>query len=76
MDILPWIAPATSVVSAITAAVAVASSWRNRGAIQAVHVDINSRMSELLALTAKSSRAEGVAAGVAASIPDVVTPPG
>lgn len=67
MDILPWIGPVTGAVSALTATIAAVSSWRNRGAIQKVHIDINSRMSELIALTAKASRAEGVAAGVAAS---------
>lgn len=65
-DIMPWIAPITSVLSALAAAGAVLTSWRNRNAIQQVHVSINSRMDQLLAETAKASRAEGVVAGTTA----------
>jgi len=61
MDIFPWIGPITGAFSALTAAGAAVLSWRNKGAIQQVHVSINSRMDELLRVTAIASRAEGIA---------------
>lgn len=59
------IAPVSSAVAALAAVGAAVSSWRNRRAIQEVHISINSRMDTLLALTAKASHAEGVIEGVA-----------
>lgn len=41
------------------------SSRKNKAAIQLVHLQINSRMDELLAASKQASRAEGVVAGAA-----------
>jgi hypothetical protein len=62
-DILGMIGPISTGLTAIAAIGACLISWRNRSAIQDVHVSINSRMDELLRVTAQASRAEGVAEG-------------
>jgi hypothetical protein len=57
----------TSVISALAAIGAVYMSWRNSQKIQSVHVDINSRMDQLLAETKLSAHADGVEQGRAES---------
>jgi len=51
---------ATQIVTLITAALAFWASRKNKAAIHEIHVSINSRMDDLLKLTATASRAEGV----------------
>jgi hypothetical protein len=60
MDILPWIGPAASAIAAVSAVVAAVHSLQNKAAIQSVKIEIDGRMSEFIALTKKSSLAEGV----------------
>lgn len=50
----------TQVVTLATAGLAFWASRKNKTAIQEIHVSINSRMDDLLKLTATASRAEGV----------------
>lgn len=45
--------------------VAAMHSWRNATAIHAIHVEINSRVSQLLDASAKANFAEGEKAGIA-----------
>lgn len=54
---------ATALVTFATAALALYASWRNGQEIQEIHISINSRMDELLALTKKAAHAEGVIEG-------------
>jgi len=49
------IGSAAAITAALAAMVAAWHGWRNSLHIQAIHVEINSRLSELLSLTAKSS---------------------
>ncbi len=48
-----------AIISALAASGAVYMSWRNSQKIQSVHIDINSRMDQLLQLTSTASHAEG-----------------
>lgn len=57
----------TQVITLATAALAFWASRKNKAAIHSVHVSINSRMDELLKVTASASRAEGVIEGEANS---------
>lgn len=50
----------TQIVTLLTAGLAFWASRKNKSAIHEIHVSINSRMDELLKLTATSSHAEGV----------------
>jgi len=52
-----------SIVSAIAATGAVCMSWRNSRKIQSVHIDINSRMDQLLSTTGSAAHANGLAEG-------------
>lgn len=54
---------ATAVATFATAALSLYASWRNGKEIQEIHISINSRMDELLALTKKAAHAEGVIEG-------------
>lgn len=47
---------------------ALIASMRNKAAIQEVHQVVNSRMDQMLELTRKSSKAEGVKEGVDAGV--------
>ena len=53
----------TDFITAAAALGAVAMSWHNAQKIQAVHIDINSRMTELLKATGNAARAEGIETG-------------
>jgi len=55
----------TQVITLLTAGLSFWASRKNKAAIQEVHVSINSRMDELLKLTATASHAEGVVEGEA-----------
>ena len=55
-----YIILATQTVTLIAAIIGIVSSKKNKAAIQEVHVSINSRMDELLKLTAAASKAEGI----------------
>jgi hypothetical protein len=61
----PWIPVITSVIAAIPptilALAALRASKDNGKKVQELHVLVNSRLTQLLELTAKSSRAEGAA---------------
>lgn len=50
---------ALKAVIALGAVLAAFLSWRNKAAIQSVHVSLNSRLTQLLELTAIAARAEG-----------------
>lgn len=50
----------TQIITLVTAGLAFWASRRNKAAIHEIHVSINSRMDDLLRLTATASRAEGV----------------
>jgi hypothetical protein len=52
-----------SMVSALAALGAVVMSYRNSKKIQEVHIDINSRMTELLRVSGQTAHAEGVVQG-------------
>ena len=52
-------------ITAIASAVAAIMSIHNKGSIEQIHVSINSRMDQLLKTMAASSKAEGVAEGLA-----------
>lgn len=52
-----------SLVSAVAAIGAVCMSWRNSRKIQSVHIDINSRMDQLLKATGSAAHANGLAEG-------------
>ena len=65
-----WIAFAGAIPPTIMALAALIASWRNGRKVESstkkieeLHVLVNSRLTQLLELTAKSSRAEGVAEG-------------
>lgn len=53
------IAAVASLVAAVTATVAALHGWHNARAIQRIHIEINSRLTQLLLLTAEASRAQG-----------------
>lgn len=55
----------TALVTLATAALSLYTSWRNSENIEAIHISINSRMDELLAVTRQKARAEGVIEGEA-----------
>lgn len=61
VQILIGLSPSCATI--IVAGMAYAQSRKNSKAIQEVHLTINSRMSEFLALAKKSSKAEGVIQG-------------
>ena len=52
-------------VAAVCSLIATIISIHNKGSIEQVHVSINSRMDQLLKAMAASSKAEGVAEGLA-----------
>jgi len=56
---------ATQVATPLGVIVTAVLSWRSHTAIQKVEINMNSKMDAYLALTAKSSLAEGIAAGIA-----------
>jgi hypothetical protein len=58
------LADIASVVSAVSAFAAVVMSYRNSQKIHAVHVDINSRMTQLLAVAGTAAHAEGFNEGI------------
>lgn len=53
---------ATQVVTLLAAIASLWSSRKNKASIQEVHVALNSRLTELLKMTASASHAEGVKA--------------
>ena len=53
----------TDLITAVAALGAVIVGWRNSKKIEAVHIDVNSRMTELLKATGVAAHAEGVEAG-------------
>jgi hypothetical protein len=57
------IGEAAQLMTAVAALGAMLLSWRNSRKIKEVHLMINSKMSDLLALTRTSATAEGVLAG-------------
>jgi hypothetical protein len=54
---------ASEVITALAAIGAVLVSYLNNRKLQSVHVDLNSRLSELLAASAHAARADGIAQG-------------
>ena len=59
------IALIVAVAPTLLALASVVSSFRNSKKLEALHVDVNSRLSQLLAKTETSARAEGKAEGIA-----------
>jgi hypothetical protein len=57
IDLVGALAACTGAVAAMLAAL---HGWRNAQAIQSIHVDINSRMTQLLEVTGHAKYAEGV----------------
>ena len=55
----------TSIITALAALGALIIAFQNRGAIQQVHIAINSRMDQLLKSTGLAARAEGKEEGKA-----------
>jgi hypothetical protein len=60
-----WVAVTIALISAIPALGALALGFVNRHALHGIHVEINSRLSELVAANSRAERAEGTAAGTA-----------
>lgn len=60
------IALIVAVAPTLLALASVVSSFRNSKKLEALHVDVNSRLSQLLAKTEISAHAEGKAEGIAA----------
>lgn len=60
---MPTIAKMAQLITALAAAGALAVSIANMFKIETVHISINSRMTELLELTQKASKAEGLKQG-------------
>jgi hypothetical protein len=56
---------ATQGFTLLTAIVSVFQAFRNKAAIQEVHLSVNSRLTELIRVTKAASHAEGKAEGVA-----------
>jgi len=66
MDVLSWLANhGPSILSALGAVGAVALGFLNRSKIQEIHLTMNSRMDQLLAVSTQAAMAEGHAAGMA-----------
>lgn len=63
MDPLAILLLATSVCTLLTAIIGVVMALWHRSAIHKVELSINGRLTELLAVTKKSSHAEGVIEG-------------
>jgi hypothetical protein len=60
IEILTWL---SDHLAALVAAAALVSSLFNRKKLRALHVDINSRLSELIKASGEAERAKGVAEG-------------
>lgn len=55
---------AIGIPAIITAVAALVTAWRTGSKIDKVHVDINSRVDQLITETGKASLAQGVAQGI------------
>ena len=60
---MPALGEIAQLITALAACGALVVGWLNSRKIQAVHVDINSRMTELLQVTGNAARAEGIQQG-------------
>ena len=63
MEVVDAIAHLAPVGTFLIACAAFVVSYLNRTKIQSIHVDINSRVSQLIEATEKAARAEGVSQG-------------
>jgi hypothetical protein len=54
---------AATIITALAAVGAVIVSWLNNRKLQSVHIDLNSRLTQLLAANAHAARSEGIEQG-------------
>ena len=71
---MPSFSDVASLITALAAVGAVVASLRNGRKINAVHVDVNSRLTQLLQATGDAARLEGAEAGRKAEEARVKTP--
>lgn len=62
-----WVPVVVAIVTALPATIAAVYAVISHGKIQQLSINVDGRLSELLSLTAKSSKAEGVAQEKAAN---------
>ena len=59
-----------AICTLLTAAIGVFMAFRNKKSIQEIKISVDGRLEELLALTKKSSHAEGKVEGIAQEVSD------